>query len=224
MGSKSTTTQEVTIRKAGGQEQSARNLLDQLAKGGMGQLGDLGALASGQLSLSGNDMALIRQIQELSSQQARDATMQNYEQVRGQVESGLLDRGLANSSVEAVSQALLGQQLQASLDQQALQGQITSAQQLRQQAIDRAGLQLNANQLLLNEILSGAGALANMGLQERLAQTTTKQTTKTPMSIGGAAQMVGRGLAAYGTGGASEVAAAGAPGMQGPSVQGPPIG
>lgn len=202
MGSKQTT--QTSIAGMTAQDRTARGMLEQLGQRGMDQMGNLSDLASGNLQLSPQDVALIQQINALSGQQARNEFQQNYETVRGRVEGGLLDRGLANSSIEAVSQALMGQQLQQSLDQGTLQGQITSAQQMRQQALDSAGIKLNANQLLLQQILGGAGQLASMGLNERLAQTkTTSKTGGIGAGLGAAAQLGGMGLGFINSGGAS---------------------
>lgn len=192
-GSSSTTT--TTIPKAGAQENRARDMMEQLGTRGLGQLGNLEDLASGKLQLSPEDAALIRQIQELTGEAARNEMKSNYELSASQVEGQLLEGGLAKSSIEAVQQALLGKQMQSSLDQSALQGQITSAQQMRQGMYDTAGIKLNANQLLLNQILGGAGGLAEMGLRERLAQTTT---TTSSGGLGGLVDMAG--LAGMGLG------------------------
>lgn len=191
-GSSSTAT--TTIPKAGAQETAARGTLQDLGTRGLGQLGNLGDLAAGKLQASPYEQDLIRQIQELTGQAARKEAQSNYELMASDVEGQLLEGGLAKSSIEAVKQALLGKQLQSSLDQSALQGQITSAQQLRQGMYDRAGVQLNANQLLLNQILGGSGAVAQMGLQERIAQPTTKTSSGGLGGLTDLAGMAGLGL------------------------------
>lgn len=202
--SETTTTQSTTIPGAGDQERNARALLAKLGKEGMGQLGDIGNLASGNLQLTAEDQALMRQIQELSGKAARSSMVDNAAFQSAQLEDRLLSKGMGGASIEAVNEAMIGRQLTQDLDQSALQGQITSAQQLRQHSLDRAGVQLNANQLLLNQILGGAGGVAQMGLQERLTQATTTQKSKTPFSFGQAAQIAGRGAGAFFSGGASE--------------------
>ncbi len=192
-------------------------MLMQLAQGGIGQL-NLGELASGELSVSPQDADLVRQIASLTGDMQRNQAQQNYEAMAGSVEGQLLDRGMEDSSIEAVSQALLGRQLQQSLDQGAIQNQITSSQMLQQMPFQRAGLQLSANQALLQQVLGGAQAVGNMGLQERLAQMTTTQSTETPFDWGamigtlggqamGAAMKAGTGGAAGGAGGGGGAAA-----------------
>lgn len=170
------TTTSVSIPKAGASELQARDTLQSLGTRGLGQLGNLSDLASGKLQINPEDEALVRRIQELTGEAARQQMQSNYELVSSQVEGQLLEGGLSKSSIEAVKQALLGKDLQSSLNQSALQGQITGAQQLREGMYQNAGIKMSANQLLLNQILGGAGAVAQMGLQERLAQPTTKQS------------------------------------------------
>jgi len=184
-------TQTTTLPGMGAGESGARNLLAQLAQSGMGQMGNISDLASGKLTLSPQDEEMIRRIQELTMQSARAQARTNYEDMVGQVEGQALEAGLGGSSVEAINRAILGRQLQGTLDQTALQGQITSAEQMRQQANDSAGLKLNANQLLLSQILGSAGNLAQMGLQERLAQATTTSTQKQNSGVGGALGQIG---------------------------------
>jgi hypothetical protein len=180
-GSSTTTTESSTLPGMGTQEAGARATLEQLSKGGMGQLGNLKDLASGKLQLSPEDMALIRQIQELTAKQAQESVKSNYDLMASQTAGETLQRGISGSSIDAVNQALLGKQLQSSLDQSALQGQITSADQMRKGMYENAGIKLNANQLLLNQIMGGSEALGRMGLEERLAQkTTTQKSTESP--------------------------------------------
>ncbi len=195
MGSQETT-QTTTIPGIGGQESDSRALLARLGEGGMAQLGNLKDLANGQFTLSPADEEMIRRIQQLTMEQARGQARMNYEDMASQVEGQSLEAGIGGSSIDAVNRAVLGRQLQSTLDQSALQGQINSAQQLRQAAVEGGQMKLNANQLLLQQIMGTTGQLANMGLQERLSQTTTKQ--KTPSSIGGTlGQLGGMAVAAW---------------------------
>lgn len=214
MGSKEETTTTRTIPGIGAQERSARAMLMSLSEDAQGQMGDLSDLASGNLQISEQDRLLIQQINELSGEQARKQTLGNYEEVSRLVEDRLLDRNITGASIEAVDQAIMGRQLQQSLDTSTLQQQITSAQQLRQHTIDRAGVQLGANQILLQKLLGGAGAVSQLGLQERLNQGTDVATTETSglgQVAGTLGQIGGMALGAM-TGGASTAvqAAAGA--------------
>jgi len=211
MGSKKTeTTQATTIPGIGAQEQQARDILSQLAQGGGDLSANLSDLASGNLQITPQDQALIQQIQRLSTQTAQQGMADNASLAMNTVEGNLLDRGISGSSIEAVNKALIGRQLTTDLNKSALQGQVTSAQQLRQSVLDRAGLKLNANQLLLQKILGASQGMANLGLQERLGQaTTTKTQTQSGISAGDIGKLAMRGIAAYATGGASELARAG---------------
>lgn len=191
-GASSTTT--VTIPKAGKDETAARGMLSELGSRGLGQLGNLSDLASGKLQISPEDEALVKRIQELTAEASRNEVKSNYEMMAGEVEGQLLEGGLAKSSIEAVKHALLGKQLQSSLDSSAIQGQITSAQQLREGMYNNAGIKLNANQLLLNQILGGAGGVAEMGLRERIAQPTQTTTSNGLGSLVDLAGMAGLGL------------------------------
>ena len=133
----------------------------------------------------------------------------------------MLDRGLEGSSIEAVNNALLGRQLQQTLDQSSMQQQITNAQQLQQQATNRAGIQLNANQLLLQRILGGSQGVAGMGLQERLAQGTSTSVTETPYNWGSAVgQIAGIGAGALLGGPAGEGLVTGVTGAIGGALSG----
>ena len=176
---KETSTQSTTIGDIGQQEQSARDLLAQLAQSGVSQQGDLTDLANGNLTLRPQDIALIQQIQQLSQEQARVGLQDNAKFAMNSVEGDLTARGLDDASIEAVNKALIGRNLQDSLDKSTIQGQITSAEQLRQAPLDNANVKLSSNQLLLQKILGGANSVAGLGLQERLAQQTTTGTTKT---------------------------------------------
>jgi len=189
MGSTTSTSESTaSVPGAGQQELQARNLLMQLAESGQGQLdmSQLGQLSSGDLNISPQDQDLVRQIAQLTGDLQRSQAQSNYETMAGSVEGQMLDRGMEGSSIEAVSQALLGRQLQQSLDQGAMQNQITSSQMLQQMPFQRAGIQLSANQQLLQQILGGAQAVGGMGLQERLSQRTSTETTETPFNWGSA--------------------------------------
>lgn len=194
--SKETTTQTTTLPGQGAQEAGARSALSQLAQG---QMGDISNLANGNFQITPEDRAFIEQIAALSQRAAGNTIRANAADTMGAIEGDLLSRGLEGSTIEAVDKAVGMRQMQQSLDQSAIEGQITTAQQLREQALSRAGLQLNANQLLLQRILGGAGQLGQLGLQERLAQVTTKQETEKPFDWGGVAGMAGQvGAAAVG--------------------------
>lgn len=176
MGTETTVDQTTTIPGIGGQEQGARNILQELMSA-TGQLGDLSALASGQLQLSPSDTALLDQIQRLSGDASRLEMGRNLDFATGDLEEQLLARGVEGGSIEGLEQGLLRTEALHGLNQSTIEGQSTRAEQARQQVFDRGNLQLNANQLILNRILQSAGGLASMGLNERMAQPNVNQVT-----------------------------------------------
>lgn len=188
MGSKkSEVTQSTNIPGAGPQGQRAMALMDQIIDqlGAQFDAGTLGDLASGEgMQVTPQDQAFIRQISNVTGELQRSQARDNFESMSQALEGQLLERGVEGSSIEAVQQALLGRQLQRSLDQGAMQREVTGAQQLQEQAFQRTGRQLNANQLLLQQILGGASSIAGMDLQARMAQPTMTQTTESPIQWG----------------------------------------
>lgn len=190
MGSQTTETVTSTIPGAAGGAMDARQLLLAMGQGAAGQMGDLGALANGQLQITPEDEALIRRISELTSESARANIQDNAAFASAQLEDRTLAKGIAGSTIEAVDEAMIGRQMQQSLDTEALKNEITSAEQLRKQSLDRAGVQLSSNQLLMQQLLGGAGGFAQMDLQERLNQGTTTGVTETD-AVGNAAAMLG---------------------------------
>lgn len=226
MGDQTTTT--TTTRDMPGiqsQEQQARDIMAQLGTGGMDQLGDLSNLASGNLQISPEDEELMRRIQQLSGDSARNQMQQNLDFATGNLEDTLLSRNVGNASIEAVEQAMLGRQSLSDLNLSTIEGQKTEAEQLRQHTLDRGGLQLNANQLILNRILGGAGGVAEMGLNERINQTTTTETAETPFNFNSLAQtgMMAASMA-FPPAAAATAATAAIPGMQGPTPSGATLG
>ena len=189
MGTETTTDQSTTIPGIGGQEQGARNILEELM-GATGQLGDLSSLASGQLQLSPSDTALLDQIQRLSGDASRLEMGRNLDFATGDLEEQLLARGVEGGSIEGLEQGLLRTEALHGLNQSTIQGQATRAEQSRQQVFDRGNLQLNANQLILNRILQSAGGLASMGLNERMAQPNIHQV-QTESGLGAIAGTIG---------------------------------
>ena len=198
MGSSTQTrTQTVNVQGMGTQEAALQALMTQIVED-LGQQLDpqsLQRLLRGEMRVTPEDQAFIREISNLTGQIQRDQMQANYEDVSSTVEGGMLERGLEGSTIEAVSQALMGRELQRGLDAEALQGRVMGAQQLQEQAVQRSGLQLNANQMLLQSILAGASDVANRSLQERLNSADTTITQNAPMQWGKlAGQLVGTGV------------------------------
>ena len=217
MGSmfQSKVTQTTEIPSAGGQESQLRDLLAQLAHqaGGAIDMDALTQLASGQLlSPTGADEGLIAQSVQASQEIAERAARSQYEDISAQVENDLLERGIEGSSIEAVNQAILGRQMQQQLADVSSQGQQFGSQALMNLPFQRAGVQLSANQQLLQQLLGGAGTGIQAGLSERLAQGTTTQTTDPGLGNMLQQQLTGAGQIAgmFATGGATAGMTAGA--------------
>ena len=136
---------------------------------------------------------------------AERAARSQYEDISAQIENDLLERGIEGSSIEAVNQAILGRQMQRQLADVSSQGQQFGSQALLNLPFQRAGVQLSANQQLLQQLLGGAQTGIQAGLSERLAQGTTTQTTDPGLGnvfqehLTGAGQVLGM----FATGGAT---------------------
>jgi len=202
----STQTQTSTIPGASADETQLRALLSTLANSTSGQFGDLSSMAAGNISASDSDRQFIELAQNAAAEIARKNAENNFASQKRGVEEQLLSKGMEGGSVEAVQTALLGKSNQDALNNINLQQQGQAAEQMTSLPFQRAGVQLSANQLLLQKLLGAANPVMQQSLQERLAQGTT--TTKTKEStVGTAMQLAARGAAAYATGGASEVGA-----------------
>lgn len=179
-----TTTTSQTIPGRGGQEQDILAMLARLSEQASGQLGDLGALAGGDLSAlgpSGMDQELVAQSITRAGEMARRA-LQGQLQVSGAgLDEELAARGLQDSSIEGFRRAGLEAGAFSQITNVVEQAQQQGGQALMNLPFQRAAVQLNANQALFNRIMGAGGLVAQTGMQERLAQPT--QTTETPFSV-----------------------------------------
>jgi hypothetical protein len=210
------TTQTTTIPGAGGAEQSIIRLLQQLAQQSGGQLGDLSKLAAGDIGgPTGQDMQLIAdsigRIAEITNREIARSSQQGQAQLGEQ----LLGRGVSGSSSESVQRAILESGLQDQLANTLSRAQAQGSQTALQLPFQRAGLQLSANQQLFNQLIGAGLPVAQMGLQERIAQPTTTQTQEQGFGFNdivalgsiaaapftGGASLAGLGLASGGGGG-----------------------
>lgn len=181
MSTSTTTTQ--TIPGRGQQESDILKLLAELTGDAGGQLGDLGQLAQGDLSMlgpSGQDQELVSQSITRAAEMARRALQGQLQLGGANLDEELAARQVQGSSIEGFRRA----GLEAGAFNQILNVTEGAAQRggeaLLNLPFQRANVQLNANQALFNRILGAGGLVAETGLQERLAQPT--QTTKTPFS------------------------------------------
>lgn len=158
---KSTSEQSTRIAPAGGDEQALRAQLLKLVTDAGLQLGDLSGLASGaDLSPTASDIELANTVADASTGRAF------AEQRRG-LESSLISRGVEGGTVEAVDEALLRG------DQAATRSGLVS-QILLDQPLQRAQVQLSANQVLFQRLMGAANPALQASLAERLAQTNIK--------------------------------------------------
>ncbi|KPK44900.1 MAG: hypothetical protein AMJ65_01640 [Phycisphaerae bacterium SG8_4] len=198
MSSKTET--QVSIPGTSAQEQRILDALEVLGIGTQRQLdiGGLGQIARGKLEASPEDRALIEQSVQASREIAERAAREQYADLASQVEAGALERGIEGSSIEAVNRAVMGRELQRQLADITARTQQQTSEQLLSLPFQRAGMQLSANQQLLNQLLGATSPVLQTRLQERLVQQ--KQTSEVQPGLGdvlaGPASSLARG---YGT-------------------------
>jgi len=138
--------------------------------------------AAGALDLSGDisteatpqQLDYIRRMQESTGEIARSQMEAGLRESMGQVEAGALARGIEGSSIEQVMQAINARDFQRQMNEMILSQQGQSAQQALNTGFANAELRLNRNQQLLNALLGTGGQVGGRGLQERMAQATTR--------------------------------------------------
>jgi len=181
-------------------------MLQQVAQGGFDQLGDLQQLAQGQVSgPTGADIELIKNTIGRTSEIAQNELSTMNAILGAQGREQLTSRGQSGASAEVLgtlmNQLGTSQQVGSSI----LQAQQQGGKALMNLPFQRAQLQLSANQQLFNRIIGAGGLGLQVPLQERLAQTTTTQSSS-GFDINDAARL-GQTIGAIGaapfTGGAS---------------------
>lgn len=197
-----TTTQATTIPGQSQQQTAILNLLQQVAQASQGQLGNLQGLAGGQLlGPTGEDRALVQQSIGAAADIGQREIERLFPQLSAQISEGLAAKGQQGASNEFVQNILLGQQQQGRIADLLSQAQAQGGQALLNLPFQRAGVQLQANQQLFNQLLGAAGPIAQTGLGQQLGQPTTEvsQSGLGPQQIG----QLGALTAAPFTGGAS---------------------
>jgi len=184
MGSQKTETtsrQETKTQLAprSAQEQQLLDALSSLTKraGSQLDLDALGRLASGEgLQPTAEDRRLTEESFGLTNQMAERALEDFVREQNLGLDEQLSARGIQGSSIEAVNRGLVrrdaGRQLADILDQSRRE----ETQSLMQLPFQRAGMQLNANQQLFNQIIGGAQQGLQFGLNERIADIDTTGT------------------------------------------------
>jgi hypothetical protein len=148
-------------------------------------------MAAGNISASDSDRKFIEIAQNAAAEIARKQAENNFASQKGQVEGRLLDKGMEGGSIEQVVTALMGKSNQDALNNIALQQQGQTAEQMTSLPFQRAGVQLSANQMLLQKLLGTSQPVLQAGLQERLAQTTTTSTGDPFGTLAGLGMQVG---------------------------------
>jgi hypothetical protein len=170
--------QTTTVPSRGTSESNLLQLLQQLATSGAGQLGDLSALAQGQIGApTSDDIQLIADSIGRARQLAESQIQASGDVMGSRAREDLASRGVSDSSSEVLSSLLNTLGTQQSVAQSIMGAQQQGGQALMSLPFQRAGVQLGANQQLFNQILGAAAPGLGIPLQERLAQTTTTQET-----------------------------------------------
>lgn len=136
--------------------------------------------------------AYLAQIQELTGDVARSQMRAGLQEAQGQVEAGLLDRGLQGSSIEAVQQAIQGRDFTRQMNEFLMRTQAQTAEQMVNTGFANAQVRLNQNQQLLSTLLGGSQTLLARDLQERMAQGTSTSETETKQSAFGQMMQLGQ--------------------------------
>ena len=170
-----TATKEST---AGAQTQYGQQGLDALQQ----YLQEVQGMQQQSLTPTGQDRALVGQVQEASGAVARQQMEQNMQQILRQTEDTAIGRGIEGSSMEAINNALIGQNFQQQLAQMAMQQQGQSAQQLMNLPFQRSQA-ANQQNLARFQMLTGAAApMVNYdAMMRHLNQTTTEETPSQAM-------------------------------------------
>ena len=184
-----------TTRELGEQSPEAQNfmkMLSQMAEQAGVQLGDLSGIAGGDLSATAGDRKLIEESAgaafDIAQRQAEDA----YTFAKGQTEETLLQRGVDDSTIGAVTTALQGKQYQQTLADISSQQQGQVASGLMQMPFQRAEAQISANQAILQRILGGSGQVLNYDVQSRLGAGSEEENK--PFDYAGVAQGIGQAI------------------------------
>lgn len=204
---KTTQTSTSTIPGMSAAASRMQELLLQAGEQAAGQLG-------GEISMDPTTEQLesIQMIQERTGDVARSQMMAGLEESQRAVEGGLLERGVAGGTVEAVSQAINARDAQRRLDEfvsgQAAQG----AEMAINTGFAQGQMQLTRNQQLLQQLLGAGEQIGGMDIQERRAQGTTVATQDVG-AFGALAQLGAQAGSMFmpGMGGAGGAAAGAAP-------------
>jgi hypothetical protein len=195
------TTQTTTIPGRGGIERELFNLLAEVARQAQTQMGDLGALAAGDFAPTPEDKQRIAEIMGLTTDIARRDIGALSEEAQARLGETFAARGMQGASFESVDRAILERDLARRGMDITDRARMEANQAMMTMPLQRAGLQIGANQALFQRLAGAANPLLSSALQGRLAQTTMTQQQQgiNPMQ----AIQLGGMLAAPVTGGLS---------------------
>jgi hypothetical protein len=93
-----------------------------------------------------------------------------------QMDEEMARRGVQGSSIELARQGTIGENFMKYLERSLGQEQLQGSQALMNLPFQRAGVQLGANQQLVNQLIGMGNPTLQHGLNERINQGTTTQT------------------------------------------------
>lgn len=138
------------------------------------------------------DLDLVQQSIGATGDMARRQMQMASTQGQAQLGEVLSSKGQTSSSIEDVKRMLMELGFDQNVANMVNQQQIQGSQALMQLPFQRANTQMNANQLLFNQLTGSAGMNLQTQLGERLAQTTTKtEQSANPMQYIQAAASLG---------------------------------
>jgi hypothetical protein len=155
------------------------DLLKQAAGGVAGQLDPaaIGKLLSGEgLMPTDSDRALVEESFGATRDMATRALEDFIRKGNLGLDETLSSRGIQGSSIESVQRGMVNRDATRELANILDKARGEGANALMTMPFQRAGMQLNANQQLFNQLLGSGGNVANFGLQERIADMDTSST------------------------------------------------
>ena len=196
MGDQTSTSQSSST--AGAQSPEARRMMALL-----GQQVEAGAndpALRGEFNISAQQQGLVNDIQRSTGDVARAGMEQNLQAILRQLEDSNIGRQITGGSLEAVNQALVGQESLRNVDQLGMQQQGQAAQMALNVPFQAADAQ---NKALLARLVQPASTGLNYDQVIRGLNSTQYGEQTQPFDYTGAAMAAGKIGAAPFTGGAS---------------------
>jgi len=179
------TEKTTTVPQAGAGENALQRLLQSVASGAAGQLGDLSGLAGGDLSalgVTGADRALVQESFGATTDMAKRALEELSTTNQAKLGETLASLGQTGGSNEGLQRMLSQLGLERGAQDLISQQTVSGNQFLANLPFQRAQTQLSANQALFNRLTGTATPALQALLQNRLAQPT--MTQESPMFTG----------------------------------------